>query len=136
MFADAAAYERFMGRWSAVLAPAFVDAVFDPSPGGAPPAVVLDLGCGTGNLSAELLDRWPGTRVVAMDPASPMAKDGVKAGSVITTVAGKRVATVAELQQVLNDEPDERCAVVLAGPPADPRGEPRGTVAAARDVRD
>jgi len=69
MFADAAAYERFMGRWSAVLAPAFVDAVFDPSPGGAPPAVVLDLGCGTGNLSAELLDRWPGTRVVAVDPA-------------------------------------------------------------------
>lgn len=69
MFADAVAYQRFMGRWSEVLAPLFVDAVFGPAPD--PPAVVLDVGCGTGNLSAEVLARWPGTRVVGVDPAPP-----------------------------------------------------------------
>jgi trans-aconitate 2-methyltransferase len=29
------------------------------------PAHVVDLGCGPGNVTATLLDRWPGARVVA-----------------------------------------------------------------------
>ncbi|WP_392544687.1 class I SAM-dependent methyltransferase [Oryzobacter sp. 24SJ04S-52] len=68
MFGDAAAYERYMGRWSTVLAPGFVDAVLGTS-ASASPASVMDVGCGTGNLSVELLARWPLTHVVAIDPS-------------------------------------------------------------------
>lgn len=67
MFGDAAAYERFMGRWSARLAPGFVDAVL----GSEAPGTVLDVGCGTGNLSVEVVSRWPQTEVVAVDPSPP-----------------------------------------------------------------
>jgi SAM-dependent methyltransferase len=70
VFGDAAAYERFMGRWSALLAPGFVDAVLGTSAAEAP-ATVLDVGCGTGNLSVELLARWPRSQVVAVDPSPP-----------------------------------------------------------------
>lgn len=70
MFGDAAAYERFMGRWSALLAPLFLDAVLGDVRG-ASTATVLDVGCGTGNLAAEVLSRWPAARVVAVDPSEP-----------------------------------------------------------------
>lgn len=70
MFGDAAAYERFMGRWSSVLAPGFVDAVL----GSRAPGTVLDVGCGTGNLSVEVLARWPHTEVVAVDPSPPFVE--------------------------------------------------------------
>lgn len=66
MFGDAAAYERFMGRWSARLAPSFVDVVLAD---GAPPDAVCDVGCGPGTLSAELLRRRPDCRVTGVDPA-------------------------------------------------------------------
>ncbi len=49
MFADAQAYERFMGRWSRLAAPRFVSFA-----GVADSPSVLDVGCGTGALSAEL----------------------------------------------------------------------------------
>jgi SAM-dependent methyltransferase len=73
VFADATAYERFMGRWSARLAPGFVDAVLGASAAGAPETVV-DVGCGTGNLSMELVSRWPTTRVVAVDLSPPFVE--------------------------------------------------------------
>ncbi|MFQ6171886.1 methyltransferase domain-containing protein [Oryzobacter sp. R7] len=65
MFVDAASYERFMGRWSAVLAPGFLDAV-DLGDGH---GVVVDVGCGTGNLASAVLDRWPDASVVGVDPS-------------------------------------------------------------------
>ncbi len=45
MFSNAAAYERLMGRWSARLAPLFVNFAKIQDGGR-----VLDVGCGTGSL--------------------------------------------------------------------------------------
>lgn len=65
-FANADAYERLMGRWSARLAPLFV--AFARLRGG---NRVLDVGCGTGSLTRALAD-LPGQPAVAgIDPAQP-----------------------------------------------------------------
>ncbi len=61
-FDDAAAYERFMGRWSRLLAPAFLAFA---RPGGAGSA--LDVGCGTGALAELLAERVPGCRITGID---------------------------------------------------------------------
>ena len=63
MFDDAEAYERFMGRWSALLAPRLLDVV-DPGE----PRMLVDVGCGTGNLSLAVAARWPGCEVLGVDP--------------------------------------------------------------------
>jgi SAM-dependent methyltransferase len=65
MFGDAEAYERFMGRWSRLVAPLFVDFA---SPGDE--ARVLDIGSGTGSLAFTILDRHPQSRVLGIDPSS------------------------------------------------------------------
>ena len=65
MFGDAAAYERFMGRWSERLAPVFLDAT-----GARDPSEVLDVGCGTGNLTRAAAQRWPSARVTGVDPSA------------------------------------------------------------------
>jgi SAM-dependent methyltransferase len=64
-FAVAAdAYDRFMGRYSAPLAPAFADFA------AAIEAVrVLDVGCGPGSLTAELVRRLGPAAVAAVDPS-------------------------------------------------------------------
>jgi SAM-dependent methyltransferase len=65
-FAVAAeAYDRFMGRYSAPLAPAFLDfARVDAAP-------VLDVGCGPGALTAVLVERFGAGEVAAADPSGP-----------------------------------------------------------------
>ncbi len=58
------AYDRFMGRYSARLAPLFADfAVI------APDHRVLDVGCGPGALTAELVRRLGSAAVCAVDPS-------------------------------------------------------------------
>lgn len=56
------AYERSMGRWSALLAEAMLDALVLPQ-GGA----VLDAGCGTGALSAAIGRRDASARLTGVD---------------------------------------------------------------------
>ena len=58
------AYDRFMGRYSSPLAPTFADfaAVVDGQR-------VLDVGCGPGALTAELVKRLGPTAVGAIDPS-------------------------------------------------------------------
>jgi serine protease Do len=56
-----------------------------------------------------------GMMVVGIDPGSPFVKEGVVAGSVITSVAGVRVNDVTDLQRVVNDVPPERIALEVAG---------------------
>ena len=65
-FAVAAeAYDRFMGRYSAPLAPAFLDfARVDAAP-------VLDVGSGPGALTAVLVERFGADAVAAADPSEP-----------------------------------------------------------------
>jgi trans-aconitate methyltransferase len=69
VFGDAAAYDRFMGRWSQRLAPAFLDAVTEPEP-----SAVLDVGCGTGNLSMAAAGRWPSATVRGVDPSAAFVR--------------------------------------------------------------
>jgi len=58
------AYDRYVGRYSRALAPRFAD--FAGVDAGAP---VLELGCGTGALTAELAARHGARSVAAVDPA-------------------------------------------------------------------
>jgi SAM-dependent methyltransferase len=60
----AAEYDRFMGRYSALLAPRFSDFA-----GVAVGPRVLDVGCGPGALTAELVRRVPAEGVHAVDPS-------------------------------------------------------------------
>lgn len=61
-----AAYDAFMGRWSTLLAGPLADLA-----GVAPGQSVLDVGCGPGALTGELVDRVGADHVVAVDPSEP-----------------------------------------------------------------
>ena len=62
-YSNPAAYQRFMGRWSARLAPSFIRFA-----GVEDGERVLDVGSGTGSLSAALLLAGPAIQVVGVDP--------------------------------------------------------------------
>jgi len=64
MFGDAEAYERFMGRWSRMVAPLLVDFAGFPDQGG-----VLDVGSGTGALAFAIAARKSRVRVLGIDPS-------------------------------------------------------------------
>ena len=59
---DASGYEQLMGRWSRVLAPAFIGFA-----GIAPHEKVLDVGCGTGSLTFALAQHPELSQVTAID---------------------------------------------------------------------
>ena len=64
----AEAYDRFMGHYSVLLAPAFADFA-----GARAGARALDVGCGPGALTAELVERLGAGNVAAADPSEPFA---------------------------------------------------------------
>src|SRR6185312_553544 len=65
MFGDAEAYERYMGRWSRVIAPRLVDFADLPERGR-----MLDVGSGTGSLAFAIAERKSHAYVVGIDPSS------------------------------------------------------------------
>lgn len=69
MFADPSAYQRFMGRYSGPLAHEFAQAT-----GVAPDSRVLDVGCGTGALTAVLADSAGAENVAGVDPSEPFVE--------------------------------------------------------------
>jgi len=66
IFSESQAYERFMGRWSRLLAPLLVQfaGVRDGD-------AVLDVGSGTGALTAAVTNAAPTSRIIGIDPAAP-----------------------------------------------------------------
>ena len=68
-FDDADAYDRFMGRYSRLLAPQLADFA-----GVVRGQRVLDVGCGPGILTAELVARLDADNVSAVDPSIPFVE--------------------------------------------------------------
>jgi SAM-dependent methyltransferase len=66
---DAAAYDRFMGRYSAPLAPRLADFA-----GVAAGQRVLDVGCGPGALTTELVNRLGPGSIAGVDPSEPFVE--------------------------------------------------------------
>jgi len=64
MFGNAEAYERFMGRWSRLVAPLLVEFTGLPDH-----CRVLDLGSGTASLSCVIAERNGQAKVVGVDPS-------------------------------------------------------------------
>ena len=64
MFGNAEAYDRFMGRWSRLVAPLLVDFGNIPETGR-----VLDAGSGTGTLAFTIAECRPGVHVTGIDPS-------------------------------------------------------------------
>ena len=65
----AGAYDHFMGRYSGPLAPEFASFA-----GVARGQRVIDVGCGPGALTRELVDRVGASSVVAVDPSEPFVE--------------------------------------------------------------
>jgi SAM-dependent methyltransferase len=121
------AYESYMGRWSEQLAPRFLGWL------GVPPGRRwLDIGCGTGALSAAILESCRPSAVVGVEPS-----EGFRAAAVarlrdprFTVVAGAAsdLAPAAPLfdavvsSLVLNFVPDEQAAARSMFDAASPSG--------------
>jgi SAM-dependent methyltransferase len=112
---DGGAYERYMGRWSRQLAPRLL-AWLGPSPG----LRWLDVGCGTGALSAAIADTCQPAALTGIDPSEGFlaaARQRLPAGTVLHRAGADALpladaavdVTVASL--VLNFVPDGAAAL-------------------------
>ena len=99
-FTSADAYDRFMGRYSVQLTPQLADLA-----GVSDGQRALDVGCGPGALTAELVRRLGAENVAAVDPSEPFV-----------TAVGERYPGVDVRQAGADDLPfpDDEFDVVLA----------------------
>ena len=105
MFEVAEAYEVMMGRWSRQLAPLFVEFV-----GVRDGESVLDVGCGTGSLSATLASVTGASKIVGIDPSNGFIEYAR------TQIADPRVTfEVGDAQNLpYPDASFDRCLALLA----------------------
>lgn len=84
-YEDPEGYDAFMGRWSARLAPRFLDFV-----GLGRNDHIADIGCGTGQLSAAVAERASGARIRGLDPSPPFVARAARrlAGAAAEFVVG------------------------------------------------
>lgn len=66
-YGDAEGYDSYMGRWSAALAPLFLQFAAVGRP-----VSLLDVGSGTGNLLAAVSAALPDARLVGIDPSATL----------------------------------------------------------------
>jgi serine protease Do len=59
-----------------------------------------------------------GILVIGVDSKSPLLGDGIKAGAVITSVAGQTVHDLAQLQRIINDTPASQCRIQMENTPS------------------
>ena len=127
-WSDGIAYEHFIGRWSRQVAPRFVRWLQLP-----PAQRWLDLGCGTGALTAAVLDGAAPTSVLGIDPSAGFIEEArsrldgapveLRVGT--ATDAPPAVADVVVSGLMLNFAPDADAALAAMVAAA-----PGGTVAA------
>ena len=67
------AYQHYMGRWSAQVADVFIDWLAPPSG-----ATWLDVGCGTGALTAAVLQKCDPVSILAIDQSEGFVQDATK----------------------------------------------------------
>jgi ubiquinone/menaquinone biosynthesis C-methylase UbiE len=72
-FSVADAYDRFMGRWSQLLAPLLIKfaGIQDGD-------LVVEVGSGTGSLSKAIIDSTIRTRIVGIDPSASYVENARK----------------------------------------------------------
>jgi serine protease Do len=54
-----------------------------------------------------------GVMVLGIDPNSPVIKEGIQAGTAITAIGGRAIASIVDVQRVINDVPPEQCRIDL-----------------------
>ncbi len=115
-WAGGAAYEGFIGRWSRRVGPIFIEWLH-VGPGGD----WVDVGCGTGALTATILDRAAPASVVGVDPSSDFvahARSAVADGRATFAVGSADVLSLPDASAdavvaglVLNFVPDAGAAL-------------------------
>jgi SAM-dependent methyltransferase len=78
LFTDGEAYERLMGRWSRLVAKAFLDWLNAPNN-----LTWLDVGCGNGAFTEELIARCAPAAVTAVDPSDDQLAYAVSTPSIV-----------------------------------------------------
>jgi len=91
MFGNAEAYERFMGRWSRLIAPLLADFADLPETGR-----ILDIGSGTGSMTFSIAERKSGTRITGIDPS----KEYVAYATSRNRFPGRAAFQVGDAQQL------------------------------------
>ena len=108
-------YERYVGRWSRRVAPAFLDWLGLPAR-----QRWLDIGCGTGALSAAILDRCSPASVIGVEPSEGFrataernlaGRATLQPGNAAAMPLGDASVDAAVSGLVLNFVPDPRAAL-------------------------